>query len=334
MKYEGGDAKQHVLDMRQLGESLIGIERLINTGLYVLEHGERPGHGLARISHQLTAADADLPVFAALNAVRVLDVLSSTPARPNSRSPCEISHLHALASQSGEKCGLVLKSVIRVSTPQPGSLEFIPDLLAGVYPLLNESIVQKHIGGILRQLVKIPLLAMGGLEHEAQGRTHDLLEKALATSERAAERTDMADERRHREQMKVYELLSHQWAYEAARNAVSPVGKGCDCMQISDCETSDTITPMMARAIRSRGSVKMGEPRELSVLVDGFIHRTRQLRVVHPDVPDRLVTAYVRDPAFDVAPNIYTEAASSKKNASECLHVTSARATGWLRWRS
>lgn len=253
VKYEGGDAKQHVLDMRQLGESLIGIERLINTGLYVLEHGERPGHGR------------------------------------------------------------VLESVIRVSTPQPGSLEFIPILLPGVYPLLNEPIVQKHIGAILRQLVKIPLLAMGGLEHEAQGRTHDLLEKALAASERAAEHTDRADERRHREQMKVYDLLSHQWAYDAARNAVSPVGKGCDCMQISDDETSDTITPLMAQAIRTRGSVKIGEPRELSVLVDGFIHRTRQLRVVHPDVPDRLVTAYVRDPAFDAAPNIYTEAASSRK---------------------
>ena len=77
VRYEGGDAEQHVLDMRRLGESLIGIERLINTGLYVLEHGERPGHGR------------------------------------------------------------VLKSVVRVSTPQPGSLEFIPDLLGGVYPLVG-----------------------------------------------------------------------------------------------------------------------------------------------------------------------------------------------------
>ena len=252
VRYEGGDAEQHVLDMRQLGESLIGIERLINTGLYVLEHGERPGHGR------------------------------------------------------------VLKSVVRVSTPQPGSLEFIPDLVAAAYPLLSESIVQTHIGAILRQLVKIPLLAMGGLEHEAQGRT-DALEKVLAASERAAERAERADERRHREQMKVYGLLSHPWAYDAARNAVSPVGKGCDCMQISDDETSDTITPMMAEAIRTRGSVKIGEPKELSVLVDGFIHRSRQLRVVHPDMPGRLVTAYVRDPAFDVTPNIYTEAASSRK---------------------
>ena len=74
VRYEGGDAEQHVLDMRQLGESLIGIERLINTGLYVLEHGKGPGHGR------------------------------------------------------------VLKSVVRVSTPQPGSLEFILTYSAGCTP--------------------------------------------------------------------------------------------------------------------------------------------------------------------------------------------------------
>ena len=53
--------------------------------------------GLARISHQLTAADTDLTVFAALNAAGGLDVLSSTLARPDSRSPCKFSHLRALA---------------------------------------------------------------------------------------------------------------------------------------------------------------------------------------------------------------------------------------------
>ena len=119
--------------------------------------------------------------------------------------------------------------------------------------------------------MKIPLLAMGGLEHEAQGRTDDLLEKVLAASERAAERTERADERRHREQMQVYDLLSHSQAYDAARNAVSPVGKGCDCMQISDDETSDTITPMMAEAIRTRGSVKIRRTERI-VRVGGWLY--------------------------------------------------------------
>ena len=75
-----------------------------------------PAAELARKFHRFTAADADLTIFAALNAARVLDVLSSTPARPDSRSPCENipslrskrkpDHLHALASRIGEIFGL------------------------------------------------------------------------------------------------------------------------------------------------------------------------------------------------------------------------------------
>ena len=60
---------------------------------------------LARISRHLTAADADRPASTALNAARVLDVPSSTPARPDSRSPCRCRPLRALASRSGEKSG-------------------------------------------------------------------------------------------------------------------------------------------------------------------------------------------------------------------------------------
>ena len=39
-------------------------------------------HVVARISHQLTAADADLPIFAALNTARVLDVPNGYACAP------------------------------------------------------------------------------------------------------------------------------------------------------------------------------------------------------------------------------------------------------------
>ena len=65
---------------------------------------------LARKFHRFAAAAADLLVLAALNAARVLDVLSSTPARPDSRSPCQNTHLHALASRIGEIFGLAVNA--------------------------------------------------------------------------------------------------------------------------------------------------------------------------------------------------------------------------------
>ena len=80
-----------------------------------------PAQVLARKFHRFTAADADLTVFAALNAARVLDVLSSTPARPDSRSPCENSHLRALASRIGEICGLARREHCRRPGFPPGT---------------------------------------------------------------------------------------------------------------------------------------------------------------------------------------------------------------------
>ena len=100
----------------------------------------------ARISHQVTAADADLTAFAALNAARVprvplasqaRSVLSSTPARPDSRSPCQCSHLRALASRPGEKCGLDIAShVSSAAGLDPGSYRSSIDCLveAGALP--------------------------------------------------------------------------------------------------------------------------------------------------------------------------------------------------------
>ena len=79
--------------------------------LAVLAHGRTPDSViliwvLARISHQSPAADADPTASATLNAAKVLDVLSSTPARLDSRSPCRCRRLRALASRTGVKFGL------------------------------------------------------------------------------------------------------------------------------------------------------------------------------------------------------------------------------------
>ncbi len=60
----------------------------------------------ARNSHQPTAAGVHLPESTALRSDKGLDVLYSTPVRFVSRVPCISGHLHALASRSGEKCGL------------------------------------------------------------------------------------------------------------------------------------------------------------------------------------------------------------------------------------
>jgi hypothetical protein len=61
---------------------------------------------LARISHQLTTAEADPGMSTALRSVGFLDVLSSTPAESSRRAPCIHARLRLLATKPGEKCGL------------------------------------------------------------------------------------------------------------------------------------------------------------------------------------------------------------------------------------
>ena len=275
--YEGGDADRYLLDMRQLGESLVGIERLLNAGLYLVEHGKRPGHGR------------------------------------------------------------VLQSVIHVSALRPGSFEIVVGLTylaAQVYPILSDAIFQVGISRLLRNLVSTPVLGIAGQKEEAL-LVIPVVDRAEARAERREKRAERREEREHKERMaqleerkQLYELLTHQWAYTSIRQAVSPVGRSCDCMRLFDGEEQEEITPPIADAIRSKGSVEIGAVEVMAVQVDGFIHRTRQLRVVHSEVPHRLLKAYVRDPAFESTPNIYTEAASSQNYL--IVHARSVRKGGKL----
>ena len=42
IRYRGGDADKHHVRLRKLGESLMGVERLVSVGLYVVEVGKLP----------------------------------------------------------------------------------------------------------------------------------------------------------------------------------------------------------------------------------------------------------------------------------------------------
>ena len=83
----------------------------------------------AAMFHRFAAADADLPASAALNAARVPDVLSSTPALPDSRSPWPCRHLHALASRIGKilRLAALAKAVKGRSSRTGASLERAED---------------------------------------------------------------------------------------------------------------------------------------------------------------------------------------------------------------
>src|SRR5438477_8613989 len=69
-----------------------------------------PGHAdafvLARISHTLSAADADCGASASLRSFGLLDVGSTTPSSASLRAPRIRATLCVLATRGCEKCGL------------------------------------------------------------------------------------------------------------------------------------------------------------------------------------------------------------------------------------
>jgi hypothetical protein len=61
---------------------------------------------LARISHQVSAAVADLRALANDLGPRLLDVPPGTPPGPRDEIVRQNTHLHDLATRPGEICGL------------------------------------------------------------------------------------------------------------------------------------------------------------------------------------------------------------------------------------
>lgn len=99
-----------------------------------------------------------------------------------------------------------------------------------------------------------------------------------------------------------------------ARSIVSPVGMEASKLTLTD-ETSRmslTVDEPMADAIRSADDVTITDEENIEVLVDGIIHHSKQLKIVHPNQNGRYITAEIRDPMFDIVPNKYSEAASMK----------------------
>lgn len=237
VSFHGGHAREYVIRMRELGESLIGIERIVAAGLQVFETGRLP--------------------------------------KPRERTPYVIE-----------------------TTPKQGSIH-IPVLIqenAFLLPLLQDLYLTGITDAIWRWL--------NGVMHRLGGRTREGDEHL-----RALERlVGKSMEHSHLEKMELIGLSA------AARQAVYPVGRSCEFLGVSNGQSGEkTIIDLpMAQAIRSSDKLKIGNMYRVRIRVDGLMHHNKQLKVVHPREPGRVITAKVQDPTFHQTPNVYTDAVATK----------------------
>ena len=73
IKYDGGDAAKHTVEMRALGLSLIGFERIVSDGLIFMGHNRLPKR---RERHELAVKARELHG----NSVRYCSVAPPAPA--------------------------------------------------------------------------------------------------------------------------------------------------------------------------------------------------------------------------------------------------------------
>jgi len=247
-KYDGGDADRHAVDMRLLGRSLIGIDKIMSDAVIVLAERREP--------------------------------------RKKERSPL----------------------IIVAESPKIGSATIYGELapVFGTLPLVWD-FLNSSGGKLLWQFMSFVLKSRGGRKGDAQQHLEAMLEQLRITENGRAE----ADARAHDTIRYMFDRMLEKLA-PAAREVVAPIGPSVDRLTVGGFGVIGTSVDIpMADAIRSGGDLTVGDQEQMVVRVDGYQHHNRTLKIERLD-GEGYMTAYVTDPAFEIAPNLYTEAAAQK----------------------
>jgi hypothetical protein len=194
---------------------------------------------------------------------------------------------------------------IVAEAPKQSSVEIVGILkqIPWVLPLVHEFIAR---GGseLTSRFLSYVLARFGGRPSEA----HVNLEAFVQLSRAHLAARNESEERFVDLVKSVVDRLPHP-----ARQVVSPIGRGAAELLIGSGRSPRFITvdEPMADVIRSQQPDEVGDLQSMRLKVDGIIHHSRQLKVVHPLKEGQFITAEVRDPNFDSTPNLYSEAAAN-----------------------
>lgn len=237
--FDGRETDDHVIDARQLGNSLIGLDKAVASAAFVMVHGRLP-HGRER----------------------VVDIY--------------------VAAKSPEEGSVSLPTII-------GNVPWI-------LPLAGEIIASYGVD-FIRNFLSWLLLFRGGRKSEAQVYMDAMID-VLKENNRSHEASNEAWQR-------TLLSLADKLA-PAAKQIVDPVGRTASVLRLGDKDTGAAIDEPTADAIRSKEELEVTDKEVLRATIDGLIRRSRTLKLIMED--GSYQTAEVRDPTFDVEPNIYIDA--------------------------
>lgn len=262
--FDGGQARDRQIRMYEAGTALIGIDRLLTTGLQHIAAGK---------------------------------VIAPRAPQP---------------------------FIIQTSAPGDGSIE-IPVWLTATMVValpLVEALCIEGASRVLWLWTSAVLTRMAGRERESTDYAKDLIDFLRTVEDhRHAEQTQ-----RHMENMAWTKLV-----HPAAR-VMEPVGRSCHTVTITgEDEATIEFDSYDADAIRSNATDWIDPMEEITLTIDGFTLHNRQLRVKDPESPSRYVPAHVRDPEFNITPNVYTETASRRGDLRVMARTARNKANGSIR---
>jgi hypothetical protein len=177
---------------------------------------------------------------------------------------------------------------------------------------LGWQIISNTDGKIVWEWVSFVLKYLGGRKSDAKIHLDAMLEmKKMEDAARA-----VSEERwlKHDSEWRglTFRLLDR--LVLASRQAVAPVGPSVDTVGFLSGEgPAVTVDVPMADAIRAKGELDVSDLKEMTLRVDGYTHHNKALKIERPDEPGKFMSADVRDPLFESAPNPYTQAAETQK---------------------
>ncbi|MHC3128147.1 hypothetical protein OB03_13080 [Brevundimonas sp. GN22] len=202
---------------------------------------------------------------------------------------------------------------VQVAAPRAACVEvsgFIAGAM-GVLPFVYE--VSVSLGSdYVKHLLSSVVLYHGGRKQDASQHMEKLLE--IFQEAQRSSFNDRSEERATMERMHARSLSAVQDAIETmlpqAKQIVAPVGRTSEVLLIGggDMRTATEIDVAIADAVRSGGSITVGDMEQFHVKFDSLTRHSRNAKVELVEDPGRFIAADIRDPAFDEFPNVYSAA--------------------------
>lgn len=247
VRYDGMIAtSEHMLDMRRLGNALVGFDKVVTAGIFALAEGRLP--------------------------------------RRNERLPFNV-----LAGEPKANC------VSFLATLGTGAQQAFPFAM---------SVFQAAAPDLLWNWISFAFKGLGGRMAEADPHFERLMDFT-----EALRRGELED----REAMRQFMLAVLDRIKVPAASVAAPLGEYSSSVSFisPDSGQSTTLRVPEAMALRSKEPLEVGDMQVMTIQVDGLIKHSRRATVVSAAEPNRFISAEIRDPLFDTAPNPYTDAIGS-----------------------